>query len=106
MLGADVLVLQPLGFLFGGLQDLTKPSGEADLRSAVRARQAVQLRPNSRGKRHRIRVHLPDDFRNDAFFLLEERQQQMLGQYFRVPLAFGKLLRRRGSLPALSPCIY
>ena len=57
------------------------------------ARQAIQLRAHRRRQRRRIRVHLADDLRNDAFLLLEQRQQQVLGQDLGVPLAIGQLLR-------------
>ena len=98
MLGAGVFVLEALGFLLGGRKDLTQSSGEADLRAAMRARQAIELGTNRRRQCHRIRVHLADDLRNDSFFLLEEHQEQVLGQDLGVAFAIGKLLRREDRL--------
>jgi hypothetical protein len=43
-------------------------------------------------RRSRIRVHLPDDLRRDAFALLEQRQEQVLRRDLRVSLAVGELL--------------
>ncbi len=98
MFGAGVFVLEALGFLLGGRKDLTQSSGEADLRAAMRARQPIELGTNRRRQRHRIRVHLPDDLRNDSFFLLEEHQEQVLGKDLGVAFAIGKLLRREDRL--------
>ena len=94
VLGAGVLVLEPLGFLLGGRRSpaagaAEKPTCDA----AVRARQPVQLGAHRRRQRRRIRVHLADDLRDDAFLLLEQRQQQVLGQDLGVPFAVGELLR-------------
>ena len=44
--------------------------------------------------RGRVGVHLPDDLRDDAVPLLEEREQQVLGQDLRMAFAIGELLRR------------
>ena len=45
------------------------------------------------GEAERIRVHLADDLRDDAFVLLDERQQQVLGQDLGMSFALGELLR-------------
>ena len=79
VLGADVLVLEPLRFRFGGVGDLPQPRRQRDLRAAVRARQLVELGADRGRQRRRIRVHLADDLRDDAVALLEQRQQQVLG---------------------------
>ena len=44
VLGADVLVLQPLGFGLGRVGDLPQPRRQARLRAAVRARQLAAAR--------------------------------------------------------------
>ena len=41
----------------------------------------------------RVRVHLADNLRDDAFLLLEQRQQQMFGKDLGMALALGQLLR-------------
>jgi hypothetical protein len=41
----------------------------------------LQLGPDACGQHRRIGVHLADDLGNDAFALLDERQQKMLGRF-------------------------
>ena len=48
--------------------------------AAVRARQPVELGPHRGRQRGRVRVHLADDRRDDAVLLLDQREQQVLGQ--------------------------
>ena len=104
VLGADVLVLQPLGFLLGGVGDLAQARGERRLRAAVGARRPPQLRPQRRRQRGRIGVHLADDRRHDAVALFEQRQQQVLRRDLGVTLAGRQAAAPRGSLPVLSRC--
>ena len=46
-----------------------------------------------RRERRRIRVHLPDDLRDDAVALLEQGEEQVLRRHLRVAFAIGELLR-------------
>ncbi len=101
VLGADVLVLQPLRFLFGGVRHFAQPCGESNLRATVRTRQTFQLTAHLAGQRGRVGIHLPDDLRDDPVLLLEEREQQVLGQNLGVTFAIGQLLRREDRLLAL-----
>ena len=98
VLGADVLVLQPLRFLFRGVGHTTQPAGQADLRSAVRAWKLVQLGANLGCQRCRISVQLANDAWNDAFLLFEEHEQQVLGHYLGMPFAVRELLRAEDRL--------
>ena len=98
MLGADVLVLEPVGFLLGGVGHLTEARRESGLRSALRTRELVELGTDGGREGRGIRVHLADDLRNDAFFLLDERQQQVLRLDLGMPFAVRELLRGKDRL--------
>ena len=94
VLGADVLVLQPFGFRLGRVGDLPQPRRERRLRAAVRAAAAScssarTAPPTPAGSAFIFR----SDLRDDAFALLDQRQQQVLRRRFRVALAVGELLR-------------
>ncbi len=93
MLGADVLVLQPLGFLLGGICDATQTRGQRDLRATVRARLLIELRPHRRRQRRWILVQLPNQAGHDPLTLFEQREQQMFRQNFGMTFAVGELLR-------------
>ena len=79
MFGADELVLQPLGFAFGGVGDFSQAWRERRLRSAVRGRLLRQLGSQLIGHGLRLDSHLSQQGRHDAVSLFHERQQQMLG---------------------------
>ena len=93
MLGADVVVLQPLGFLLGGVGDGAQPRRQRDLRAAVRPRQPSELAAHGRGDRRRIGADLLDDRRNDALTLFDQRDEQVLRENLGVALPIGQLLR-------------
>ncbi len=94
MLGADELVLQPLGFGLGGLRDLSEARGERRLRSAVGGGLFRQLGAQLVGHRLRLDAHLAQQRRDDAVGLFDERQQQMLGVDLGVVALLGEPLRR------------
>ena len=55
--------------------------------------QLGQLGADGRRDRRRVRVQLPQDVRDDAPLLLDEREQQVLGRDFGMSFAVGELLR-------------
>ena len=93
MLGADVVVLQPLGFLLGGVGDGPQPRRQRDLRAAMRPRQPPELAAHGRGDRRRIGADLLDDGRNDSLTLFDQRDEQVLREHLGVALPIGQLLR-------------
>ena len=95
MLGADELVLQPLGFGLGGVRDLAKARRERRLRSAVGGGLFRQLGAQLIGDGLRLDAHLAQQRRDDAVSLLDEREQQMLGLDLRVVPLLGEPLRRQ-----------
>ncbi len=95
MLGADELVLQPLGFGLGGFRDLAKPRRERRLRSTIRRGLLRQLGSQLIGDRLRLDRHLAQQRRHDAVGLLDEREQQMLGIDLGVVALLGEPLRRQ-----------
>ncbi len=95
MLGADVLVLQTLGFLFGGVRDPPQPRRECDLCTAMRARLTIELGADRAGQRRRIGIELPHERRHDPVLLFEQCEQQVLGKDLGMALAVGELLRRQ-----------
>ena len=102
---ADVLVLQPFGFLLRGVRDGAQAGRERRLRAAVRARLPVQLLAHRRGQRRRVRIHLAHDLRHDAFALFDERQEEVLRLNLRISLALGKSLRPDDGLLGLL-CVF
>ena len=92
MLGADVLVLEPLGFRLGRVGDRAEARRQRRLRPALRARQLRQLLPDRRGERRRVGVHLARDLRHDAVALLDEREEEVLGHELGMSVAIGELL--------------
>ncbi len=95
MLRADELVLQPLGFAFGGVGDLSQTGRERRLRSAVRRRLFRQLGSQLIGHRLRLDAHLSKQGRDDAVRLFHEREQQMLRLDLGVIALLGEPLRRK-----------
>ena len=95
MLGADELVLQPLGFGLGGFRDLAKARRERRLRSAVGRGLLRQLGSQLIGDGLRLDRHLAEQGRHDAVGLVHERQQQMLGIDLRMVALLGEPLRRQ-----------
>ena len=95
MFGADVLVLQPLGFGLGGFRNLSKPRRERRLRSTIRSGLLRQLGSQLIGNSLRFDRHLTEQGRHDAVSLVRERQQQMLGIDLRMVALLGEPLRRQ-----------
>ena len=93
MLRADVLVLQPLGFLLRRIRDGAQARRQSRLRSAVGRRKLLDLRLERGRHRGRIDVHLPDDLRDDALFLADQREQHVLRLDLRVIALVGHPLR-------------
>jgi hypothetical protein len=93
MLGADVFILQPLGLLLRGLGHLAQPGRQGDLRAAVGPRQPAELAADRGRDRSRIRADLLNDRGDDPVALLDQGDEQMLGEHLRVSLAVGELLR-------------
>jgi len=87
VLGADVLVLQALGFRLCRLKDQAHPWGQADVR-AVGLRQRLEQPARLRGSAGRINGHLAEDRRHNAVGLLDQRNEQVLGRDLRV-VGFG-----------------
>ena len=95
VLGADKLILEARGLGLRVVGDLAEPLRHRWLRTAVRLRKAGQLLAQRGGERLRVDIHLPEDFRNDAFRLFDQRQQQMLRLDLRVAHLLGELLSRQ-----------
>ena len=99
MLGADVIVLQPLGF---GLRQIGDELAAAATGPAARRRRPAescqQLARRARDGR-RVGVHLAQHFGHDAFALLDERHEQVL----RLDLRRGSSARRAAAPPRPLP---
>ena len=95
VLGADELVLQPVGFGLRLIGDQLRPRRHARLRAAVRLRELGRELASLTRNGGRVLVQLAQQLGDDAFALLRERDQQV----FRLELRVVALLRqfdRRG----------
>ena len=93
VLGADVLVLQPLGLLLSPLKDRGKPVGEVKLRSE-HLWLTVQLGQQPLGQPEVRHAQLLDDLDDDTALLLNQGEQEMLGLHLAVAVLFGEALAR------------
>ena len=92
MLGARELVLEPFGFLLGVRKTVRTRARETRLRAALHARQLVDEPLHGTRQARGIDVHLAEHGRDDAVWLFDEREQQMLRQHLRMARALGELL--------------
>ena len=105
MLGADVLVLQPVGFgLRRGRRPACSRGDSPGCDAAVRLRDLREQLARAAADLRRIGGHLPQHLGHDALALLDERDEQMLGLDLRVAHLLGELLRGERRLPGLSRC--
>ena len=105
VLGRNVLVLEVGGFLEGAFQKFVGRLGERGLRgsAAGNLRQALDLAVDLAEHGLRTDADLLQHRRHDAFFVLEQRRQQMQRQQFRIAVLGGELVRRAAPLPAPLP---
>ncbi len=97
MLDRHVLVLQPLGFLFGRDERLLEPLGDVDLAglaAARDARAAAQLAAHAVGEGRRLDVHPGEQPRHEAGGVVEQGEQQVLAVDFLVAVLHGDRLGR------------
>jgi hypothetical protein len=92
MLGADVLVLQPLRFRLGGVGDQFDSRREPQV-GAVRLGRRCEQRPRVPRHGGGIEIELAQHRGDNPALLLDERDEQVLGRDLRVAQLTGKILR-------------
>ena len=97
VLGADELVLQPLGLGLRQVGDELEPRREARLRAAVGLRHLRQQLARARGDLRRVGGHLAQHLGHDAVALLDERDEQVLGLDLRVARSARRAAARRAT---------
>ncbi len=85
--------LNLLRLALGGLDEVARPAGEADLEAALLLRQPVELGRHLLGDALRIGPDLLEQRGDQAALLLGEREEDMLGQHFRLPGPGRQVLR-------------
>src|SRR5262245_60020353 len=92
MLGADEVVLQTLSFRFSRIEDQLHPRRETHV-ATVCLRQVLQERAGLGLHLRWIDRHLAKDRRDDAAFLLDERDKEMLRSDLGMVLLGREVLR-------------
>ena len=93
MLGADVLVLHPIGFGLGLVRHELQPRRHPGLRSAVGLRELREQLAGAAADRAGIGRQLAQELGNDPLALLDQGDEQVLGLDLRVIHRRGQLLR-------------
>ena len=93
MLGADVVVVQPLGLAFRRLRHLAQARRRAGLRPPVGLRLLPEPCPGFLQQPRRLDAQPPQHRRHHAVRLVDQGDEQMLGLDLRMMLPFRELLR-------------
>jgi hypothetical protein len=101
VLGADELVLEMIGFDLRFVSDQVEARRHTRLRAAVGLRQPFEQIPARACDGGGIDVHLPQQLGNDAFALLDERDEQVLGLELRIVVLLRELDRGCDGLAGL-----
>ena len=101
MFRADELVLQPARLGLGQVGDQLETRRNSGLRPAVHLRLFPHRRPRITRDDRRVELQLPEQGRNDAVVLFDQRHEQMLGLDLRVIERLGELLRADDGLLGL-----
>src|SRR5688500_7552829 len=92
MLGADVFLGEPFGLAVGLLDDLTKARAHGELGAAVDLGQLLELGLELGEELAGGRAELLEQARNDAVFLVEQLEEEVLDVYLVVAAVFGVAL--------------
>ena len=93
MLGADIVVLQPLGLAFRPLRHRAQTGGGAGFRPPVGPGLTGEPLPGFLEDSRRLDAEPPQHRRGDPVRLIDQGRQQMLGLDLRMMMPFRELLR-------------
>src|SRR5215467_5143167 len=101
MFGTDVFVFELVGFLERIFEDSIEPGTDIDFRLSLNLRQLGHRSGEIARERLQVHAEFLKNRQNDAFFLLDQREQKMLGGNLGVAVFLRMSLCRLKGLLAL-----